>query len=78
MNAVVVKDALKLIEPAAERRTECERAIVEDLVWIKRCISLDRVTPAKLKAEADEMVDRLRAVERIGEAWLWLSPSLIE
>jgi hypothetical protein len=40
VNAVVVKDALKLIEPAAERRAECERAIVEDLVWIKRCIFL--------------------------------------
>ena len=36
------------------------------------------MTPAKLKAEADEMVDRLRAVERIGEAWLWSSPSFIE
>jgi len=37
------------------------------------------VTPAKLKAEADEIIDRLRAVERIGEAWLWSSsPSFIE
>jgi hypothetical protein len=59
------KDALKLIDPASERVTECERRLLDCIFRVNMFQHLDKwPTPAEMREVLEKLIENLRKLEK--------------